>query len=71
MCTVTSRRVGCGCTVCSFTTLGECELSLSLGLRPMKTHSSNQELKKKKLKCVGAKQGGSRKSFKVRSLELG
>ena len=29
MCTVTSRRVGCGCTVCSFTTLGECELSLS------------------------------------------
>ena len=48
MCTVTSRRVGCGCTVCSFTTLGECELSLSLGLRPMKTHSSNQELKKKK-----------------------
>ena len=37
----------------------------------MKTHSSNQELKKKKLKCVGAKQGGSRKSFKVRSLELG
>ena len=71
MCTVTSRRVGCRCTVCSFTTLGECELSLSLGLRPMKTHSSNQELKKKKLKCVGAKQGGSRKSFKVRSLELG
>ena len=73
MCMVTSRRVGCGCTVCSFTTLGECELSLSLGLRPMKTHSSNQELKKKKkkLKCVGAKQGGSRKSLKVRSLELG
>ena len=27
------------------TTLGECGLSLSLGLRPMKTHSSNQELK--------------------------
>ena len=70
MCTVTSRRVGCGCTVCSFSTLGECELSLSLGLRPTKTHSSNQELKKK-LKCVGAKQGGSRKSPKVRSLELG
>ena len=45
MCTVTSRRVGCGCTVCSFTTLTECELSLSLGLRPMKTHSSNQEMK--------------------------
>ena len=38
----------------------------------MKTHSSNRELKKKKnLKCVMAKQGGSRKSFKVRSLELG
>ena len=40
VCTVTSRRVGCGCTVRSITTLGECELSLSLGLRPMKTHSS-------------------------------
>ena len=38
-CTVTSRRVGCGCTVWSFTTLGECGLSLSLGLRPMETHS--------------------------------
>ena len=36
MCTVTSRRVGCGCTVWSFTTHGECGLSLSLGLRPMK-----------------------------------
>ena len=44
-CTETSRRVGCGCTVWSFTTLGECRLSLSLGLRPMKTHSSNQEMK--------------------------
>ena len=42
MCTVTSRRVGCGCTVWSFTTYGECGLSLSLGLRPMKTHSSIQ-----------------------------
>ena len=30
-CTVTSRRVGCGCTVRSFTTLGECGVSLSLG----------------------------------------
>ena len=40
MCTVTSRRVGCGCTVRSFTTLGECGLSLSLGIRPIKTHSS-------------------------------
>ena len=45
MCTVTSRRVGCGCTVRAFTTLGECGLSLSLGLRPMKTHSSIQEMK--------------------------
>ena len=44
-CTVTSRRVGCGCTVWSFTTLGECGLSLSLGLRPMKAHSSSQEMK--------------------------
>ena len=39
VCTVTSRRVGCGCTVRSFTTLGECGFSLSLGLRPKKTHS--------------------------------
>ena len=39
VCTVTSRRVRCGCTVWSFTTLGECGLSLSLGLSPMKTHS--------------------------------
>ena len=39
VCTVTSRRVGCGCTVRSFTTLGECGLSLSLRLRPKKTHS--------------------------------
>ena len=39
VCTVSSRRVGCGYTVRSFTTLGECGLSLSLGLRPMKTHS--------------------------------
>ena len=45
VCTVTSRRVGCGCTVRSFTTLGECGLSLSLGLRPMKTHSSIQKMK--------------------------
>ena len=42
VCTVTSRRVGCGCTVRSFTTLGECGLSLSLGLHLMKTHSSIQ-----------------------------
>ena len=44
-CTVTSRRVGCGCTVWSFTTLSECGLSLSLGQRSVKTHSSNQEMK--------------------------
>ena len=42
VCTITSRRVGCGCAVWSFTTLGECGLSLSLGLRSMKTHSSIQ-----------------------------
>ena len=42
MCMVASRRVGCGCKVWSFTTLGECGLSLSLGLHPMKTHSSIQ-----------------------------
>ena len=45
MCTVTLRRVGCGCMVWSFTTLDECGLGLSLGLRSMKTHSSNQEMK--------------------------
>ena len=39
VCTVTSLRVGCRWTVRSFTTLGECGLSLSLGLCPMKTHS--------------------------------
>ena len=44
-CTVTSCRVGCGCMVWSFTTLSECGLSFSLGLRPMKTHSSIQEIK--------------------------
>ena len=33
------------CTVQSFTTLGECGLSLSLGLRLIKTHSSIQEMK--------------------------
>ena len=41
-CTVKSRRAGSGCTVWSFTTLGECGLSLTLGLRPMKTHGSIQ-----------------------------
>ena len=44
VCMITSRRVGCGCTVRSFTTLGECGLSLSLGIRPMKTHSSNHKM---------------------------
>ena len=33
---------GSGCTVWSFTALGECGLNLSLGLRPMKTLSSIQ-----------------------------
>ena len=42
VCTVTLRRVGCGCTVRSFTALGESGLSLSLRLRPIKTNSSNQ-----------------------------
>ena len=42
VCTVTSRRVKCWYTVQSFTTLGECGLSLYLGLRPMKTHNSIQ-----------------------------
>ena len=36
MCMVISRRVGCECTVGTFTTLGECGLSLSLGLCQMK-----------------------------------
>ena len=45
VCTVTSRRVGCGCTVRSFTTLGKCGLSLSLGLCLIKTHSSIREMK--------------------------
>ena len=44
VCTIISHRVGCGCTVGTFTTLGECGLSLFLGLRPMKTHSSNQKM---------------------------
>ena len=45
MCMVTSHRIGCWCMAWSFTTLCECGLGLSLGLRPMKTHSSNQEMK--------------------------
>ena len=31
MCTVTSCRVGCGCMVWSFTTLGECGLGFVFG----------------------------------------
>ena len=46
VCIVTSRRVECACTVRLFTTLGECGLSLSLGLCPMKTHSSIKEMKR-------------------------
>ena len=42
-CMVTSCRVGCGYTVWSFTAFGQYGLSLSLGLRPVKTHSLNQE----------------------------
>ena len=42
VCTVTSHRVGYGYTVWSFTTLGECGVSLSLRLHPIKTNSSNQ-----------------------------
>ena len=42
---MTSHRVGCGCTIWLFTTLGECGLSLSLVLRPIKTHSSNNKMK--------------------------
>ena len=58
VCTATSRLVGYGCTVWSFTTLGECELSLSLRLRPMKTHS--QIRKWKVIKVCWAKQEGGR-----------
>ena len=42
---MTSHRVGCGCTIWLFTTLDECGLSLSLVLRPIKTHSSNNKMK--------------------------
>ena len=45
MCTVTSRRVGCGCMVWLFTILGECGLSLSLGQHPIKTHRSNYKMR--------------------------
>ena len=40
---IASSRVGC--TVWLFTILGECRLSLSLGLRPIKTHSSNYNMR--------------------------
>ena len=42
-CTVTSCRVGCGCTVWSSPLLVSVG-KLSLGLRPVKTHSLNQEM---------------------------
>ena len=58
MCTVTSRRVGCGCTVWSFITLGEYGLSLSLELRLMKTHGSNQEMKCNRSVLGKARGGG-------------
>ena len=57
MCTMTSRRVECGYMVWLFTTLDECGLSLSLGLRPIKTHSSNHKMKKK-LVCWAKQEGG-------------
>ena len=57
MCTVTSHRVGCGCIVWLFTTLGECGLSLSLGLRPIKTHSSNHKMKSNKCVLGEARRG--------------
>ena len=58
-CTVTSRRVGCGCTVWSFTTHGECGLSLSLGLRPMKTHNSIHQMKNNIKVCYAKRKRGS------------
>ena len=54
---MTSRRVECGYMVWLFTTLDECGLSLSLGLRPIKTHSSNHKMKKK-LVCWAKQEGG-------------
>ena len=70
MCTVTSRRVGCGCTVWLFTTLSECGLSLSLGLRPIKTHSSNHKMKKK-LMCVGQSKKGAINPLICKDWKLG
>ena len=46
VCTVSSLRVGCGCTVWLFTTLSECGVSFSLGQRPMKTHSCIRKCKR-------------------------
>ena len=34
ICTVTSRRVGCGCMVLLFTILGECVMSSEMGPHP-------------------------------------
>ena len=34
-----------------FTTLGECGLSLSLGLRPIKTHSTNYKMRNNQCVC--------------------
>ena len=56
--TVTSHRVGCGCTIWSFTTLGGCGLSLSLGLLPMKTHSSKREMRSNYCVLAKARRGG-------------
>ena len=54
---MTSRRVGCGCTLWLFTTLGECGLSLSLVLRPIKTHIF--QINELKLTCVGRSKKGA------------
>ena len=63
MCTVTSRQVGYGCTVWLFTTLGECEcgLSLSLGLLPIKTHSTNYKMRNNQCVCWASLELGCRR----------
>ena len=58
MCTVTPRRVEYECTIGTLTTLGECGLSLSLGLRPMKTIVQIRKLRV--IKVCWAKQEGGR-----------
>ena len=60
MCTVTLCRVGCGCTVWLFTTLGECGLSLSLGLRAIKTHSANYKMRNNQWVCWASLELGCR-----------